>query len=441
MFDLYKKMANIQSIKDSFSKSALESESVMVPCAMFIGVASPLFYFVNLYLLAPQQYSNASLRILLFILCLLLVIKNHWPKSLRPYLPLIWHGMLLISMPFFGTFMLLENHFSAAWSMNFTALLILMMLLVDWALYTVLVSSGVILAALTYFITAPNPFMFYVDSTPITFLDFLINCITCIIMGVVFSRKKQLIEHAKLEGMRIVGANIAHELRTPLASIQLGARGAKNYFPSLLEGYRLAQKNNLEPPYISEDHLKTLLGLLDAVEAETRYSNTIIDMLLIKSKPKAGQPTEVNICSISDCLRDALHRYPFKPNESDLITWDKTGDFCFKGESLLIMHVFFNLIKNALYFIEKAGKGNIKIAYETEKDYNLVHFRDTATGIPEETMPKLFERFYTYGNRGTGLGLAFCKFIMQDLGGDIRCHSVYGEFTDFSLCFPKISAQ
>lgn len=161
-------------------------------------------------------------------------------------------------------------------------------------------------------------------------------------------------------------------------------------------------------------------------------------MLLMKSKQRGFNKANFSIFSINHCIDEALRRYPFKERELQLIDRDNSEDFNFKGESLLILHIFFNLIKNALYFIEQEGKGTIKIWYEKSLQYNIVHFKDTAKGIPDHVMPKLFERVYSYSNHGTGLGLAFCKMVMQSLEGDIKCHSSYGEFTDFILYFPKI---
>ena len=101
-------------------------------------------------------------------------------------------------------------------------------------------------------------------------------------------------------------------------------------------------------------------------------------------------------------------------------------------------HVFFNLLKNAVYYVEAANQGGIDIRVETGDKFNKVYFKDTGTGIPAKSLPHIFERFYTTTDNGTGIGLAFCQLVMQSFGGDISCQSTEGQYTEFTLKFPKI---
>lgn len=433
----------IRNFKSHLVENAWDSESSMIPFGLFGLISLPLFYFINLYILNSDtlpvgyQRSDIVLRLICVLLCLALTFKDYLPNILRPYLPLVWYGGILFFMPFFATYMTLQHHFSAAWILNSLSILILTILLVDWFTYAFLLILGITLGTFTYYLFTPQVFPLSINTHPLTFMDVSITYIISIIMGMIFSRRKNLIEYAKLQAVKSVGANIAHELRTPIASIEAGITGAKSYFPLLLDAYVMAKEHKVSVPEIPAKHMNTLLTLLDALEEETKYSNTIIDMLLIKSKQRGFNKANFNNCSINHCISEALRRYPFKEGELELISWDDQQDFNFDGEPLLILHVFFNLIKNALYFIEQEGKGEIKIWYGYSSQYNIVHFKDTAKGIPKHIMPKLFERFYSYSNRGTGLGLAFCKMVMKGLEGDIKCESFYGEFTDFILYFPR----
>jgi len=100
-------------------------------------------------------------------------------------------------------------------------------------------------------------------------------------------------------------------------------------------------------------------------------------------------------------------------------------------------HVLFNLLKNALYYIEAANKGEIYIRAEKTPDANILHFKDTGKGMASSMMPYVFERFYSKTQHGTGIGLAFCKSVIESFGGKISCESVEGEHTTFILEFPK----
>ena len=72
--------------------------------------------------------------------------------------------------------------------------------------------------------------------------------------------------------------------------------------------------------------------------------------------------------------------------------------------------------------------------------YNYLIVKDTATGIPKDFLPKIFDQFETKKSTsgGTGLGLAFCKMVMESYGGKIECNSELGKYTEFVLSFPKI---
>lgn len=65
--------------------------------------------------------------------------------------------------------------------------------------------------------------------------------------------------------------------------------------------------------------------------------------------------------------------------------------------------------------------------------------KDTAKGAPPEVVENLFKSFYSKRRGGTGLGLTFCKKIMNSFGGDITATSVEGEYMQFLLSFPAKS--
>lgn len=432
----------LKNFKVLLVKDALDREASMVPLGVFGLVSLPLFYFINSYLL-PQQappsvdYHNIALRIMCGFLCCLLISKNYWPQNARPYLPVVWYSTILLFMPFFATYMTLQSHFSLAWILNTLSIFILTMWLVNWVAYSLLLILGIAFGTLLYCWLTPEPFPWVIDKQPLTLLDVLLTFTVSIIMGVLFNRHKTTVESAKLEGIRMVGSNMAHELRTPLTSIEAGVVGIKNYLPPLLDGYDKAKNAGLPLEFIAPQRYQLLTTVLDRLEKETHYANTIIDMLLLKSKQNGSAFSNFKLYSMDACITEALYRYPFQGTQRDWVKYHPENNFYFYGDSILMVHIFFNLIKNALYFIAKAQKGNIEIWLDSNRKENRVHFKDTAMGIVNTIMPKLFHRFHTYTLQGTGLGLSFCKSTMESFGGDIFCESKYTEFTEFILTFPK----
>lgn len=142
---------------------------------------------------------------------------------------------------------------------------------------------------------------------------------------------------------------------------------------------------------------------------------------------------------MQSCIDSALQRYPFAEAERNLVHVEGE-DFHFQGDDLLMAHVLFNLIKNALWHIARQQRGEITIRLSPGATSNTLTFRDTGSGIPPDVLPHVFERFYSGGGDdavlGSGIGLAFCQDVMLGFGGTITCHSEQGAWTEFELSFP-----
>ena len=108
-------------------------------------------------------------------------------------------------------------------------------------------------------------------------------------------------------------------------------------------------------------------------------------------------------------------------------------DFQVKYNFHNLKHVIINLIKNAY-----AHNGrNVEI--EIKSKDNVLYFIDYGVGINENIINKIFDKFFTNNRNGTGLGLSYCKLIMSDINGSIKCESIEGKYTKFILKFPKIN--
>lgn len=241
------------------------------------------------------------------------------------------------------------------------------------------------------------------------------------------------------EGMSLVSAAMAHELRTPLGSISMGAKGIEKFLPILVEAYQLAQQHKLPVKLIPKEQIEILSDVLTNIREEANQANMVINMLLTNLSVHKGKDARaLNKLSMADCITKALNQYVFPPHKRKIVHEDLSRNFMFYGDEILFSHLLFNLLKNALYFIDKAGKGEIDVWLEPGEDYNELHFKDTAQGISPEDLPHIFEQFFTKStHHGTGVGLAFCKTVMESWGGAISCRSEFGEYTEFICQFPK----
>ncbi len=276
----------IKKLRAGLQESVLDVDNIIPAFSTFGLLSLPLYYFINSHLLGELSgnYIEISLRVLAGLLCTLLILKKYWPPKLLAYLPIVWFMTLLVFMPIFCTFMVFKNHFSAAWVLNYISILILMMLLVNYLIYATLLILGTMLGALAYHLSVPDPFPFQLNPMPLTILDIVNTTSISLVMGMIFSRKKGILERAKLEAMRVLGSNLAHELRTPLASIRAGIDGVNIYLPKLLYSYDLAKKQDLPVPDISQGHYEILLKL-------TKNESIL---LYLYSAPKLISPTLFN---------------------------------------------------------------------------------------------------------------------------------------------------
>lgn len=218
-------------------------------------------------------------------------------------------------------------------------------------------------------------------------------------------------QEVQIQTIATLASSIAHEIKNYLAAINICAELSET------------QLSNIRKRVKTADYLIGNLQL---------QINGVI----------AGKPNKKDFrrYSIAKNIEEALEQYPFKQGERGLITLDIEQDFEYLGNPILTNHILFNLIKNALRAISNAGKGNITIVLKPGIKYNKLIFRDTATGIPKDFLPKMFKLFESRSitQGGTGVGLAFCKLIMQSYGGDISCNSVEHEYTEFELNFPCV---
>ena len=397
----------------------------------------PLYYVVWHYIF-PQPYESLALRLFGGMLFVPIVFSKKWPDKWMDSFPAYWYLVLIFALPFFFTFMLFKNGGATVWMLSTLVALFMMILLLDWVNLLIHITVGMSAAIVVFHLTTPLPLVM-----PAETLQFVPIFLFAIVMGIIVNYSAERVKEERRKAMLSTAGTIAHELRTPLLSIKSGASGLRQYLPTLLEVYRLAALEKLIVSPIRTAHLDSMGGVLERIVTEVDRSNTVVDMLMVNIKGSPRDRQAFVSCSISQCVNVALQRYPFvSEKERALVHWDPTADFIFRGSELLTVHVVFNLLKNALRHISRAGKGKIWITLRTDASLNFLVFRDTGTGIRPEILPNIFKRFYAWpndaaGSDATGIGLAFCREVAQAYGGDIECHSKLGEFAEFVIAFPK----
>lgn len=111
-----------------------------------------------------------------------------------------------------------------------------------------------------------------------------------------------------------------------------------------------------------------------------------------------------------------------------------------------VQQVLMNLIVNARQAMDDGGKLFLTVRLGEDGQMGEISLRDTGPGIPADKLPKIFEPFFTtktsdeHGQGGTGLGLAFCRDVIEQHHGRMRVESVVGQGTTFTIRLPLAAA-
>lgn len=403
------------------------------------------FFAVLNYIMPVFMWSNSDsnhfglhlvMRFLAAALCFGLLINEYWPLLWRRYLPYYWHGTLLYCLPFYATFMLLDNNCSHFWLCNMVLTIFLLASLVDWLSFSVLLVLGGILGY-GVCIALGTDFSLVLDAGTLYVAMYMY--VFAALIGILFSRRQEKITQEKLAALRILSSSIAHEMRTPLATIAINAQVLAKNLPKYQETYALARKSLLPIPFISDNDFKNCADIPDRINEISGSTQDLINMLLLKMGDV--QSKSATLFSVRSCIERALVQYPIKTNQKCEIIWDKKEDFSFVGNDFLFIHVIFNLIQNSLTAVSTRDVGEIKIWIEKCKSENRVHFYDNGVGIPKHIQNEVFSPFVSATEGGTGLGLVFCKMVMKGFDGDIIYKPLEECGTEMVLIFPKVKEE
>ena len=212
-------------------------------------------------------------------------------------------------------------------------------------------------------------------------------------------------------------SNVSHELRTPLSSIKAMAE-------TLEDG-------GLDDSSINADFVKRI-----HIEADrmTTLVNDLLELTSLQSGQADMKPEQVDISSV---IREEGSRYVQVARglgiEANVSVPEDLPRVVAQEDRM--RQVVRNLLDNALKFTPENGR--IDLSASANHDVVEVRVSDNGLGIPPESLPHIFERFYkverSRRNEGSGLGLAIVKNIVQAYGGEVSVESREGEGSTFSL--------
>lgn len=172
--------------------------------------------------------------------------------------------------------------------------------------------------------------------------------------------ERQKAEEKAREFLKMQAGAIAHEMRTPLFSLSGIGHELKEVLPVLIHAYEEQGPATNKKHLLNQTDLRSIHELPQEIEQITRQAFSFINMMLINLREDFKDAAN-ELCSIKTCVEDALKEYPFFPKDRELLHIQLDEDFEFKGNPLLIKHLFFNLLKNSIYYVKAANKGGITL--------------------------------------------------------------------------------
>lgn len=239
-----------------------------------------------------------------------------------------------------------------------------------------------------------------------------------------------------------LSGSIAHEMRNPLSNVRQSTKLVKEKLTAAHEQEKFCGSGSEKITPLSKQDFQDIISSLDLADKSAKRGSAIIDIILNNISGKSTTSNNLHIVLATAIIKKAIDEYAFKDNEKMkiVINAKEENDFKIRCNENSLIYVFFNLLKNSLYYASSTPELHITIRIEAGADqFNRIYFRDNGPGIPTNKLDGIFGAFSTSGKKdGTGLGLAFCKRSMQAINGDILCNSEEGKFTEFVLEFPKV---
>lgn len=407
-----------------------------LPAVGLIGVISfPLYYFIWTFAF-PQPYESLPLRLAGTALCIPMALRRRWPRRLMPYYLAYCYWAVLFAGPVFFTLMLLMNGFNNVWLMSETALFVFTFLLYDLANGVLVSLMGQLLGLTGYWLLSgpANISAQYMLALPI--YGFSLSAV------VFLSHSERVVAREKLMAARALASSIAHEMRTPLLGIRLDAGKTGEHLGRLSTVNGWARARGCDGS-LSDGDMARVSGALKRIGEHAAAANLVIDMLLTNLKDESYSQERIKPYAIAGTIDQALGRFYFRPGERELITVRVHHDFVYEGVEVLMIHVIFNLVKNALRAIAAAGTGHIVIEARSARGSHLLSVRDTGRGIESAALPYIFVPFVTghADTGGAGIGLSFCRRVLEGFDGSIDCSSELGKGTTFEIRLPVIEAK
>ena len=215
-------------------------------------------------------------------------------------------------------------------------------------------------------------------------------------------------------------SNASHELKTPITSI-------RGYVELLESGMALNEET-------THDFLKRIK------KEAMRMTSLVDDILMISRLESRGAKTEIVTIQVADLLEETVSSLATQAAERGVVIHKQFESFAIRADLRQMNELCMNLIGIQVKYNNTDGE--IWVEARRENTDFVLTVRDSGVGIPQESLNRIFERFYRVDKGrsrkqgGTGLGLAIVKHVVNYYHGTVRVESEIGKGSTFTVRLP-----
>ncbi len=387
---------------------------------MFTLVGHPLFGWIWGHWLR-QPYENLALRAVMGAMGLLLISESITSDPASKLSARIFTLIVWLQLPLFFSWMYFCNSGNTVWLASFCAMVLIYYHLTDWRAATLGTVGGMLLAGTLFQGFGPTVI-------PVSEQQFAINAVvitfswaSALLLGLSSANLRREHLNHTLTTMGIM----AHELRTPLATMSLIGDAVRN------------ESRKMKVP-ASDQQFEQLVVRMQRL---VRNMNQQIDSQIANAS-LLRLPKHREIVTAAELLRNVVKDYPYRNSrERESVVLVLRKDFAFESSYRLFAQVINNLLKNAFYSLAASSfapkPGDLCMEVGVLNGCGRIVITDQGAGIAPELQARIFEPFFST-DRGTGhgLGLAFCRQVVQSAHGTIRVKSEPGRGAIFIIELP-----
>lgn len=384
---------------------------------LFTCVGHVAFYFIWTFWL-PQPYESAWARVLM-VMSSLVYFAIGWRRDFASYASGRWFSLTAwLQLPWFFSWMYIMNDGNSVWLASLGAMILIYFHFTDWRLASAGLITGSAIGMTTAWVINAHPVQ-----APVP--EHLLIIVFATSVGLLLGMSSANLRRVRLVNTLSTMGVMAHELRTPLATVHLMGDVLRN----------MAQLDQ------AEARRRKLEDLGHRLQNLVRGMHRHIDMQIANAQ-LMRLPRQHTSIRAADLVTSVVNNYPYRTaRERQCVIVQVEHDFRFQGSYPLFAQVLANLIKNALHALVSSSTtlcpGDLRLTVSVRHRRGHIVVADDGVGIPNELQSRIFEPFYsTQAGAGNGLGLSFCKNVVEDAHGKLSVHSQSGKGAVFTIELP-----